>query len=63
MKTLSNNALIKLIQLIKNNVYNSTNTELLEVDNVVTENSNNLITSGAVFSVIGDINDALEAML
>lgn len=38
------------------------NTEWRGVDTVVTENSDNLITSGAVYSVVGDIETLLAAI-
>lgn len=37
--------------------------ETLGIDSVVTEDSTNLITSAAVFDVVGDIEAALEALL
>ena len=33
------------------------------VDTTVTQNSSNLVTSGAVYAVVGDVESVLEALL
>ncbi len=37
--------------------------ELPEIDDVPTENSDNLITSGGVYAALGDIENALDAII
>lgn len=63
MKLLSDNgSLQKLIQLIKSTFVNKNDVSELAIDNEITENSNNLITSGAVYEAIGDVESILISL-
>lgn len=66
MKLLTTNGLTKLIQLIKSTFLPKTDVvEVSEVnvDTVPTQNSSNLITSGGVYNVVGDIETALATII